>query len=474
MSRTKWSRWTAAILGLAAFWSAETARATTGNGSGAAAPIVVWDANGANYEYGVANTGGLYGKGGVYEWYGPGSHTLIYSFGQGTNDGANGVGQLSFNQYDNCLYGITARGGRFNYGSVFRICPQRLTGVAQVYQQLYSFDGTAVGATPTSLLAVGSAAAPNTTVLYGTTYAGNTVYGSENGSTSASTAGNIFKLTVSNSGSAPSVQATLLHGLYSPLDGLQPLGQLLSLNGVLYGTTQAGGAYNGGTIFSINPTNGAFSTLLSFGGYAGAAYSPRCGLIQGYGPDANKLLGTTRYGGSSSQYGAIFSFDLTAPPASAFTQLHAFTGLDGVYPCGLTVDTYESSKYGPVYVGITNNGGASYVNNSSLGYGALYFYTANGNGSAPTALKPGFNLFLSFDNTKGKLPAGPLAYADPPLNHDQVPSHSYLFGVTTSGLPQYFGQQGNGGLWQMYTMYDTSFDWRIGTQGIRSVSVFTD
>ncbi len=52
-------------------------------------------------------------------------------------------------------------------------------------------------------------------------------------------------------------------------DGLAPLAGLIDVNGILYGTTQGGGQYGGGTVFAITRT-GQERVLHSFGGVPGS------------------------------------------------------------------------------------------------------------------------------------------------------------------------------------------------------------
>ena len=464
----------------------QPAHAVPGNGSNAASPIVAPITAGNPYPgywcYGVTYSGGQYGKGVIYEstcW--PtgtlgGTYNVLYNFGATANDGANGVGQLSYNYGDSTLYGITEKGGRNNYGTVFRFRPDHLVaaGKAIPYTQLYSFDGPTLGATPTSVLATGSMADTAGVSLYGTTYVGSVAYTGSNSSPSSSNAGNVFKLTVKNLNGSLNLQPSLLHGFYRNYDGMQPMAQLLlSSDGygspILYGTTAAGGPYDGGTLFSLNARTLDFTILHTFGGYSGTGYSPRCALIRGYAPDANKLLGTTRYGGSAANYGSIFQFDLSpAPGAPAYTQLYAFSGVDGAYPAnGLAIDQYESARYGGVYAGVATYGGSSYVNNANPGGGTLYFYTKNGNSAdpahpAPNDLKPGFNLFYSFVFPGGIYPAGPVATVAPG-NSPAIPAKDFVLGATVSGNPPYYGQQGYGDLWELQAPGNTNFDWKLNS-----------
>lgn len=87
-------------------------------------------------------------------------------------------------------------------------------------------------------------------------------------------------------------------------DGAEPTSDLvIDKSGNLYGTTSSGGAYNGGTVFELRNVNGVWSetVLHSFAGY-GDGLEPYAGLLM-KGPDT--LYGTTSYGGNYGN-GAVF------------------------------------------------------------------------------------------------------------------------------------------------------------------------
>ncbi len=103
---------------------------------------------------------------------------------------------------------------------------------------------------------------------------------------------------------APSGAESVLHNFGGGSgDGSDPYGGLISVNGTLYGTTSSGGAYNGGTLYSITPY-GTFTVLWDFGNaYDGAR--PKATLI-----NINGLLyGTTTQGGAYGS-GAVFTLSL--------------------------------------------------------------------------------------------------------------------------------------------------------------------
>jgi len=112
-------------------------------------------------------------------------------------------------------------------------------------------------------------------------------------------------------------------------DGANPAASLINLNGTLYGTTYAGGARNGGTLFAIDPATGGEIVLHSFGkGKDGRA--PKASLINMDG----MLYGTTNRGGTRDR-GTVFAFD---PDTGVETVLYSFCSqdrcADGQYPDG--------------------------------------------------------------------------------------------------------------------------------------------
>lgn len=69
----------------------------------------------------------------------------IYGFGAIPNDGSSPNGDLIVDRKGN-LYGTTAGGGQYNYGTVFKLMPKTSGGWAETI--LYNFAGTPDGAYP--------------------------------------------------------------------------------------------------------------------------------------------------------------------------------------------------------------------------------------------------------------------------------------------------------------------------------------
>ncbi|MFY9663321.1 MAG: choice-of-anchor tandem repeat GloVer-containing protein [Candidatus Cybelea sp.] len=140
-----------------------------------------------------------------------------------------------------------------------------------------------------------------------------------------------------------------------PHDGGAPDGDLISVNGTLYGTTSNGGKHcydhgrslGCGTVFSITP-KGEFHVLYSFGGKPGDPSGPIGRLAETHGI----LYGTTVFGGSCKLYsggcGTIFSIS----PSGEEHVLYSFKGgSDGVRPSGGLI-----AMNGTLY-GLTQAGG---------------------------------------------------------------------------------------------------------------------
>jgi uncharacterized repeat protein (TIGR03803 family) len=204
--------------------------------------------------------------------------------------------------------------------------------------------------------------------FYGVTTEGGTGGTSCADTTGQSGCGTVFKLTKSG-------VLTVLHSFCGgngcgslAIDGAEPTGRLIfGTNGDLYGTTQAGGLYNGfynqGTIFRIS-TSGAYTILHVFSGpfgTTGDGANPVAGLI--LGTDGN-FYGTTLAGGSGGQdegEGTVFKMT----PAGAVTILHSFVGSDGAgsdgsYPKGALVEASDGNLYGTCYSGGANGTGTAF------------------------------------------------------------------------------------------------------------------
>jgi uncharacterized repeat protein (TIGR03803 family) len=196
------------------------------------------------------------------------------------------------------------------------------SGLAQGGEQiLYGFTCVNDGGIPDNGLILDSKGN-----LYGTTVIGGNAGG-----------GTVFELTPNSNGSWTEQVLYSFNTFFG--DGGEPYSNLIfDNNGNLYGTTAAGGANSGGTVFKLSP--GANNTwtetvLYSFGPLPDGG-TPYAGVTL----DASgNLYGTTADGGLN-HFGTVF--ELVSGPNGTWTEkiLHNFTGgNDGANPySGVTFD----------------------------------------------------------------------------------------------------------------------------------------
>jgi uncharacterized repeat protein (TIGR03803 family) len=235
--------------------------------------------------YGTTLSGGAYGYGTVFEIDSTGRETVLYSFDARTNDGRIPYAGLVRDKSGN-LYGTTAVGGRYSFGTVFKI---NASGNETI---LHSFKGSPDGESP----GVGALLLGADGNLYGTTQDGGIA-----GCASPNGCGIVFKLTKTGK------ETVLYRFKGSPNDGRAPEGRLIvNANGNLYGTTFAGGNSltgicepNGcGTVFKL--TKDAKETVLhKFSGGDDGGY-PIAGLVR---DGKGNLYGTASNGGSNACQG---------------------------------------------------------------------------------------------------------------------------------------------------------------------------
>lgn len=277
--------------------------------------------------YGTSG-GGKHGGGIVFAMTTSGKETILYSFKSGSGDGIEPSSPLI--NVKGTLYGATSDGGTNTKGVIFAITTSGKETV------LYSFKGgSADGANPSgALLNVHG-------TLYGTTVSGGS------SSCGGGGCGTVFSITTSGK------EVMLYSFKGGKTDGQSPNGDLVNVDGKLYGMTNAGGAnciYRGadcGTVFSVT-TAGKETVLHSFKGAPKDGQNPDGGLIYVDG----KLYGTTTGGGHSPcdpSQGCGTAFALTL--SGSETLLHSFgDGTDGAVPQSALLDMngklYGTTPYG--------------------------------------------------------------------------------------------------------------------------------
>jgi len=266
--------------------------------------------------YGTTGYGGANGDGTIFKITLAGVLTTFYNFTAADGWPGDGTGATLMQASDGNFYGTTTEGGPNHDGTIFKATP------AGALTTLYSFAGTD-GSVPFTLL---QATDGN---FYGETrFAGANNYGT------------LFRMT-------PGGTLTTLH-TFAGSDGNDPAGGLMQASdGNLYGTTQKGGATgNGGTVFRLAlPPAMTLTTLASFNSSNGATPG-WVGLVQA--SDGN-FYGTT-HGGGDSGYGTIFK----TTPAGTLTTLHSFVGTDGSQPWAGLIQASDGNFYGT-----TSRGGSA-------------------------------------------------------------------------------------------------------------------
>jgi uncharacterized repeat protein (TIGR03803 family) len=190
--------------------------------------------------YGTTTGGGTSGLGTFFKMTPSGALTVLYSFDGGA--GASPAAELLLLE-DGDFLGTARSGGESDNGTVFRISPVGKVAL------LHSFAGGADGAYPAAPLMRGRDGA-----FYGTTQAGGT--GSCTSPITPSGCGTVFRLT------AAGEESVIYTFVGYPTDGSSPQGGLVQAkDGVLYGTTDAGGYSDAGncssgcgTVFSMTTT----------------------------------------------------------------------------------------------------------------------------------------------------------------------------------------------------------------------------
>lgn len=268
--------------------------------------------------YGTTAYGGAYDWGSAFKLAPDGVLTLLHSFND-TYDGSDGCtpyGGLIRDRAGN-LYGTTSD-EYCGYGKVFKLAPDNTESILHVFS---GWDG----AYPLAALIEDRAG-----TLYGTTSEG----GGDNTCWYDIGCGAVFKITQDGS-------FTMLHAFVAANYEAAPMGGLVMDHaGNLYGTTQ--GLLSAlGSVFELAP-DGAETVLHRFGG-GDDGYWPEAGVAR---DRMGNLYGTT-YGGGQYDLGTIFAL---APDGTKKT-LHDFRGRDGENPYAGVIRTREGDLYGTTLSG---------------------------------------------------------------------------------------------------------------------------
>jgi uncharacterized repeat protein (TIGR03803 family) len=287
-------------------WSDEILHSFTGpEGSGPLAQVTL-GADGT--VYGTAFEGGLHNRGTVFSLgnASPWPMALLHSFG--LNEGGYPESAVVFGS-DGMLYGTTPwfEGGTLHYtissnGTAYKISP---SGDQIEYAVLHTLGRDGKGFAPTGLASVPPSYFDGFVSVggYGGASGYGTVFALHPGRNGTAT-----ETTLYNFGPAPDVSG--------PSD--PPLAGQDSLRNGFYGCASNGGAFAQGGIYKLSPNGKGGSTetvLYSFGAQPNDpmtnGYNAQCHLVQG--SSAGKLYGTSDAGGV---YGGGTFFELDPPSLS--------------------------------------------------------------------------------------------------------------------------------------------------------------
>ena len=327
--------------------------------------------------YGTASGGGSSNRGTIFKVNTDGTgFALLHSFtalaGQFYANGDVANPEAGLVVSGSTLYGAARAGGTDGNGTVYAV---NTNGTG--FTVLHSFTANATNP-PSSIN--GDGAGPRGLVL-----SGSTLYGTANSGGSFGW-GTVFAVNVDGTG------FTTLHSFTTGSDGGNPVAGLILSGSTLYGTSNIGGGFGGGTVFAINTAGTGFTTLHSFPAtsntlpYANSdGANPAASLIF----SGNTLYGTARGGGNSGK-GTVYAVNTDG---TGFRVLHHFTaGSDGADPRGGLV-LVGNALYGTSAVGGSSGNGTVFaVNTDGTGFTTLYGFAAtptyppvNSDGANPQA-----------------------------------------------------------------------------------------
>jgi uncharacterized repeat protein (TIGR03803 family) len=255
-----------------------------------------------------------------------------------------------------------------------------------------------------------------------------------------------------------------LFRFHPPKDGTHPEAGLTEVRGTLYGTTEAGGLSDKGTVYSIS-TSGVWKLLHRFrGGTDGA--NPQSGLLNVNGT----LYGTTAGGGPAycnysfpKNCGAVFSIT----PGGKEKVVYAFKGgSDGAHPLASLIDE-NGTFYGTTMGGGAYHLGTVFSVSTSGAENILHSFAGGSDGANPLAGLINVKGVLYGTTANGGKGGGGTVFRVTPAGVEKV---LYAFQSPSGGLHPSSGLTDVNGM-----LYGTTFDggdchgcgvvYRISTKG---------
>ena len=277
---------------------------------------------------------------------------VLHSFNGAPEDGAAPSGGL-VKDAKGALYGITAGGGKFNSGTVFKLTPPRSGQTVWTAEVLHSFKGGGEGSGPR-----GDLIFDKTGTIYGVTQSGG-ITGCHDSHPQPIDCGTVFQLTPPSHDETEWTH-TVIYTFRGEDDGGRPFAGLISdKRGEIYGTTwDDNSGPKLGTVFKLTPpsagrTSWSQTVLYRFQGNEDGAHPAGRLLFDRSGA----LYGTTEGGGAPNPHrlnlanggGTAFKLSPPLPGQTNWTEtvLYRFQdGDDGATSFSSLVSDREGALYG--------------------------------------------------------------------------------------------------------------------------------
>ncbi len=294
--------------------------------------------------YGISSSGGENGAGTFFRYQEGSGFEVLHQL-NGPTDGFGSRSEL-IEISDGEFIGTTFNGGENGAGTVFRF------SMAAGFEVLQNFEGSPGAGNPTGGLTYDESAQR----VYGTTSGGG-----------ADGFGTAFYYDVDG-------EITVMHEFAGGAEGSNPQsGLTLSEDGMLYGTTQFGGAENQGSFFRIDPEDNSYELLYSLSIADSDGRYPY-GKLNETSPGI--FMGTCS-GGAATGTGSIFKITANGE----FTRLRSLSNTNdgGFTKTGLTTAS-DGLHYGVTEFGGANGFGTLFRINEEGDFEKLidFQYTADG------------------------------------------------------------------------------------------------
>jgi hypothetical protein len=233
---------------------------------------------------------------------------------------------------------------------------------------------------------------------------------------------------------------TILHNFAGGADGQGTEAVVTGALGVVYGTTFKGGTAGYGTAFSLMPPEqpgGEWSYTIIYN------FQNREDPSGPLAVDSNGVIYGTSQTNGSLDYGVVYALYPPAAPGGAWTEsvLHTFNGTDAVGPTGVVVGS-GGVLYGTAASGVVYSLTPPTAQGGQWAYQALAYLTNNGHSSTPAAPPViGAGGVLHGTIFDAPTPAGSIFSLTPPASDGGAWTFAHLYAFTYGELGSTDGSQ---------------------------------